>query len=659
MNMLDDAYRAQQLRELLNYHAKKYYMDDNPEIEDAAYDALMRELKQIETQNPELITPDSPTHRVGGYADTKFEPVAHAVPMESLLDAFEVAEVSAFDKRVREAVPDATYVVEPKIDGLSVSLEYENGVFVRGSTRGDGLIGEDVTANLRTIRSVPLRLKQDLPFLEVRGEVYMPRDVFLKTVEQQELKEEKPFKNPRNAAAGSLRQKNPKITAARGLDIFVFNIQQVRGVTPGTHKESLDLLTQLGFKTVPFYNTFSAVEDVLAELERIGSVRGTLPFDIDGAVIKLNTIADRAALGSTSKFPKWALAYKYPPEEKTTVLLDIEVNVGRTGVLTPTAVLEPVLVAGSTVSRATLHNQDYITQKDIRVGDTVVIRKAGDIIPEVLTVLNHAQGARPYVLLSQCPSCRAQVFRDEDEAAVRCVNPDCPAQLLRMLIHFCSRDAMDIEGLGEGILERLTQEGMLKSAADIYRLDAQQLVALERFAEKSAANLITAIENSKSNDLHRLIFALGIRHIGQKAAKLLASRFRSMEALMNAAPEDIAAIEGFGGIMAQSAADFFSLPRSRALVHELADLGLNMSSLQTDTGNRFTGLTFVLTGTLPTLARAQATEMIEKLGGKVSGSVSKKTTYVLVGEDAGSKLKKAQDLGVTIIDETAFLRMVE
>ena len=657
--MTDDARRAQQLRELLDYHAEKYYMDDNPEIEDDAYDALMRELKQIETQNPELITPDSPTHRVGGYADTKFEPVAHAVPMESLLDAFEVAEVSAFDKRVREVVPDAAYVVEPKIDGLSVSLEYENGVFVRGSTRGDGLVGEDVTANLRTIRSVPLRLTRELPFLEVRGEVYMPRDVFLRTAEQQELKEEKPFKNPRNAAAGSLRQKNPKITATRGLDIFVFNIQQVRGFTPGTHKESLDLLTQLGFKTVPFYNTFSTVEDVLAELERIGSVRGTLPFDIDGAVIKLNTIADRAALGSTSKFPKWALAYKYPPEEKTTVLLDIEVNVGRTGVLTPTAVLEPVLVAGSTVSRATLHNQDYITQKDIRVGDTVVIRKAGDIIPEVLTVLNHAQGARPYVLPSQCPSCRAQVFRDEDEAAVRCVNPDCPAQLLRMLIHFCSRDAMDIEGLGEGILERLTQEGMLKSAADIYRLDAQQLAALERFAEKSAANLITAIENSKSNDLHRLIFALGIRHIGQKAAKLLASRFRSMEALMNAAPEDIAAIEGFGGIMAKSAADFFSLPRSRALVHELAELGLNMSSLQTDTGDRFTGLTFVLTGTLPTLARAQATEMIEKLGGKVSGSVSKKTTYVLAGEDAGSKLKKAQDLGVTIIDETAFLRMVE
>lgn len=657
--MTDDARRAQQLRELLDYHAKKYYMDDNPEIEDAAYDALMRELKQIETRNPEMITPDSPTHRVGGYADTKFEPVEHLVPMESLLDAFEFAEVSAFDKRVREVVPDAAYVVEPKIDGLSVSLEYENGVFVRGSTRGDGLVGEDVTANLRTIRSVPLRLTRELPFLEVRGEVYMPRDVFLRTAEQQELKEEKPFKNPRNAAAGSLRQKNPKITATRGLDIFVFNIQQVRGFTPGTHKESLDLLTQLGFKTVPFYNTFSTVEDVLAELERIGSVRGTLPFDIDGAVIKLNTIADRAALGSTSKFPKWALAYKYPPEEKTTVLLDIEVNVGRTGVLTPTAVLEPVLVAGSTVSRATLHNQDYITQKDIRVGDTVVIRKAGDIIPEVLTVLNHAQGARPYVLPSQCPSCRAQVFRDEDEAAVRCVNPDCPAQLLRMLIHFCSRDAMDIEGLGEGILERLTQEGMLKSAADIYRLDAQQLAALERFAEKSAANLITAIENSKSNDLHRLIFALGIRHIGQKAAKLLASRFRSMEALMNAAPEDIAAIEGFGGIMAKSAADFFSLPRSRALVHELAELGLNMSSLQTDTGDRFTGLTFVLTGTLPTLARAQATEMIEKLGGKVSGSVSKKTTYVLAGEDAGSKLKKAQDLGVTIIDETAFLRMVE
>jgi len=651
--------RAAELREAVNYHSNKYYLEDSPEIEDFEYDKLLRELTDIETQYPELVAADSPTHRVGGFADDQFEAVIHSVPMESLQDAFSLDEVSAFDSRVRETAPDAVYIVEPKIDGLSVSLEYENGVFVRGSTRGDGLVGEDVTVNLRTIRSIPLKLNTAIPFIEVRGEVYMPRSTFMRIVEQQELNEEKPFKNPRNAAAGSLRQKNPKITAQRSLDIFVFNIQQVTGVELSDHKSSLDFIKNLGIKTIPFYNEFRTMDEVISELERIGETRGTLPFDIDGAVIKVNSFAQRRALGSTSKFPKWALAYKYPPEEKQTKLLNIEINVGRTGVLTPTAVLEPVLVAGSTVSRATLHNQDFITEKDIRIGDTVIIRKAGDIIPEVLYVVSHSENSQNYRLPDICPSCGAETVREPEESAVRCLNPECPAQLLRLLIHFCSRDAMDIEGLGEGILERLVNEGMLKTVADIYRLNFEQISVLDRFEKKSASNLIAAINTSKENDLYRLIFALGIRHIGQKAAKLLAERFNTMDAVMEASAEEILGIEGFGGIMANSATDYFALPQSKALMEELKENGLNMKSKKEIKDTRFSGKTFVLTGTLPTFSRIDATAVIESFNGQVSSSVSKKTSFVLAGEDAGSKLIKANELGVAVISESQFLEMIK
>ncbi len=651
--------RAQELRDIIHYHSDKYYNEDAPEIEDFEYDKLLRELVEIEDIYPELITEDSPTHRVGGLAGNQFQAVRHIVPMESLQDAFDIAEVMAFDKRVRETAPDATYIVEPKIDGLSVSLEYENGVFTRGSTRGDGFTGEDVTANLKTIRSIPLRLKSSVPYIEVRGEVYMPHQVFMQIVEKQELNEEKPFKNPRNAAAGSLRQKNPKITAQRSLDIFVFNIQQVRGTELLDHKSSLDYLKSLGFKTIPMYNEFAAIDEVITELEKIGMLRGRLPYGIDGAVIKVNNFDRRIVLGSTSKFPKWALAYKYPPEEKQTKLLGIEINVGRTGVLTPTAILEPVLLAGSTVGRATLHNQDYITDKDIRLGDTVVLRKAGDIIPEVLAVVSHAENSTPYLLPNVCPSCGAPVVREPEESAVRCVNPECPAQLLRLLIHFCSRDAMDVEGLGEGVLERLVNEGLLKTVADIYRLDFEQISVLERFAQKSAENLINAIELSKQKELDRLIYALGIRHIGQKSAKLLAQRFHTIDEVMAATEEEIASIEGFGSVMAKSLADYFALPQSRALIEELKENNLNMKSEEKTKDNRFAGKTFVLTGTLPTYSRAEATEIIESFSGRVSSSVSKKTGFVLAGEDAGSKLTKANTLGVTVIDEEQFLKMIE
>mgnify|MGYP003289927352 FL=1 len=650
--------RAKELRDQLNYHSYKYYVEDNPEIGDYEYDMLQRELAAIEKDFPELITSDSPTQRVGGSAVGMFEPVVHAVPLESLQDAFSFDEVRAFDARIRETFPDAEYVVEPKIDGLSVALEYENGVFVRGSTRGDGITGEDVTANLRTVNSIPLRLRSDVERIEVRGEVYMPKNVFASLVEEQELNGEKTFKNPRNAAAGSLRQKNPVITASRKLDIFVFNIQQYSGSDINAHKQSIDYLKTLGFKTVPFYNKLYNIDDVIGELNRIGEIRSSLPFDIDGAVIKVDSFAQRAEIGSTAKFPRWALAYKYPPEEKETTLIDVEVAVGRTGVLTPTAVFEPVLVAGSTVSRATLHNQDFIDEKDIRLGDRVVIRKAGDIIPEVIRVVSHKENSERFVLPDSCPSCGAKVIREEDEAAVRCVNPECPAQLLRNLIHFCSRDAMDIEGMGDAVLEKLVSSGMLTKASEIYTLGKQDFMTLDGFKDKSSQNLVDAIEKSKNNDLSKLVFALGIRHVGQKAGKILADHFGSMDALMTASVEELTSIEGFGGIMAQSVADFFSLEQSKNEIAALALYGVNMVSQKEKIDNRFEGKTFVLTGTLPSLSRNEASELIEKYGGKTASSVSKKTSYVLAGEEAGSKLVKAQALGITIITEEEFKEMI-
>lgn len=650
--------RAGQLREALNYHSKRYYDDDDPELEDYQYDALMRELEEIEAVFPELIVPDSPTHRVGGHFDNSFEAVMHTVPMESLQDAFSEAEVREFDERVKQTVAQADYVVEPKIDGLSVSLEYENGFFVRGSTRGDGTTGEDITANLRTIRTVPLKLNRALPFLEVRGEVYLPREKFLSIVREQELREEKPFKNPRNAAAGSLRQKNPKITAERGLDIFVFNIQRIEGESIHGHKQSLDFLKEIGFQTIPFYHRCANIEAAIDEIKVLGEKRGSLEYDIDGAVIKVDDFSIREELGSTSKFPKWAVAFKYPPEEKETVLRGIEINVGRTGVLTPTGLFDPVQLAGTTVARATLHNEDFIAEKDIRIGDTVIIRKAGDIIPEVVSVTRHGRDSSPFEMPDVCPSCGARVVREDGEAAVRCENSDCPAQLLRVLIHFCSRDAMDIDGMGPAVLELLVNADMVKTVADIYTLNMQQVAGFERMGEKSAENLAAAIEKSKQNDLSRLIYSLGIRHIGAKAGKLLARRFGTMDAVMQASLEELEGIDGFGGIMAASVRTYFALPETGELIAALRAQGVNMQSTQEIADTRFAGKTFVLTGTLPTYSRSEAGALIEKMGGKVSASVSKKTSYILAGEAAGSKLEKAAALGIPIISEEEFQQML-
>lgn len=658
MNFEKAKQRAEELRGILQYHSHKYYVEDSPEIDDYEYDMLLRELSGIEEEYPDLVTPDSPTQRVGGEAVSSFTEVRHAVPMESLQDAFSFKEIKDFEERVRETIEHPAYCIEPKIDGLSVSLEYENGMFMRGSTRGDGTVGEDVTENLRTIPSIPLKLTEPLEYLEVRGEVYMPKESFARLREQQELNGEKLFKNPRNAAAGALRQKDPKVTASRGLAIFVFNIQQIRGAKLTRHKDSLDYLKTLGFRTIPFYRVVESAEEIIEELGRIRELRGTLAYDIDGAVVKVNDFADRGELGSTSKFPKWAIAYKYPPEEKETALLDIEINVGRTGVLTPTGVFEPVQLAGTTVSRAVLHNEDFIAEKDIRIGDTVVIRKAGDIIPEVVSVVRHAEGSEPFAMPGACPSCGEPVFREEGEAAVRCNNTDCPAQLLRNLIHFASRDAMDIEGLGPAIIEQLIGTGLVSSPADLYRLRAEDVAEIERMGEKSAQNLMDSLEKSRHNELSRLIFALGIRHIGQKAAKLLARRFGSMEAIRAASEEEIAAIDGFGGIMAKSVHNYFALEETSRLLERLAAAGVAPTEEAQAEDRRFEGLTFVLTGTLPRRTRSEAQKLIESFGGKAAGSVSKKTSYVLAGAEAGSKLAKAQQLGIPVISEEQFDEMI-
>lgn len=651
--------RAEELRKELNHHIFRYYVENENDISDFEYDMLMRELVSIEEAYPELLTPDSPTHRVGGQADGQFEKVVHTVKMESLQDAFDISEVEDFNRRVTDTVKNVSYVVEPKIDGLSVSLEYVNGVFTRGSTRGDGNVGEDITANLRTVKSIPLRLKKDIPFIEVRGEVYMPRDVFYKIVEEQEINGEKLFKNPRNAAAGSLRQKDPKITSKRNLDIFVFNIQRIEGKELHSHFESLEYIKELGFKTVPFFTKFDNIGDVLKEIDRIGSVRYTLPFDIDGAVIKVDDFSQREVLGSTAKVPRWALAWKYPPEEKETTLLDVEINVGRTGVLTPTGIFSPVILAGTTVSRATLNNEDFIKEKDIRIGDTVIIRKAGDIIPEVVSVVAHRKDSVPFEYPKNCPSCGAPVFREEGESAVRCDNPDCPAQLLRVLIHFCSRDAMDIDGLGDAVVETFVNQGLIGKISDIYRLDYEKISQLEGMGKKSADNIQNAVEKSKQNDLSRLLFAFGIRHIGQKASKLLTDKFGTLDNIMNASKEEILTIDGFGEVMADSVIEFFSLEQTKQMISKLKEFGLNMESQREIKDNRFEGMTFVLTGTLTNFTRNEAQEIIESYGGKAASSVSKKTTYVLAGEAAGSKLKKANELGVKVISEEEFRKMIK
>lgn len=647
------------LREQIEYHSHRYYDEDAPEIEDDEFDALTRELRELETAYPQLITADSYTQKVHGEISVLFTPVRHEVPLGSLQDVFSLEELREFDSRVRETVENPVYVVEPKIDGLSVSLEYRDGVFVRGATRGDGEMGEDVSANLRTIRTLPERLSRPVSRIIVRGEVYMPREQFAALVEEQEQNGEKAFKNPRNAAAGSLRQKDSAVTRKRGLAAFFFNLQLLEGEAVDGHDASLSLMEELGFPVIPFRLRTSSIEEVLEEVRRIGMVRSSLPYDIDGAVVKVDAFSDREQLGSTAKFPRWAVAYKYPPEEKTTTLLDVEIHVGRTGVLTPTGVFEPVTLAGTTVSRATLHNEEFIEEKRLGIGDTVVLRKAGDIIPEVVRVTAHRQDGAVYEFPKSCPSCGASVFREEDEAAVRCTNPECPAQRLRNLVHFASRDAMDIEGLGPAVVELLVGQELVANAYDLYHLDRDAVAALDRMGEKSADNLLKAIEASKENDLSRVLFALGIRHIGQKAAKLLAEQFGDMAAIEKATAEEISAIDGFGGIMAESVVKFFSLPSSQHFVEQLRLAGVNMQSRAERVDRRFAGMTFVLTGTLPTLKRDEASAMIERFGGKTAGSVSKKTSVVLAGEDAGSKLVKAQQLGIRIIDERAFLEMLQ
>ena len=650
--------RAEYLAQQLKYHNDLYYNQDNPEIEDYEYDAMLRELENLEAEFPQLVTPDSPTQKVGGNAGVKFSPVTHIVPMESLHDSFSYDELMDFDRKVREVVPNAEYIVEPKFDGLSVSVEYTNGILSRASTRGDGTTGEDVTDNILTIKSLPHRLKNAPSYLEVRGEVYMSFDSFFALTKKQEENEEKTFKNPRNAAAGSLRQKDSKITAQRNLDIFIFNIQQVEGVEITNHQQALNYLKDLGLP-VSFYNCYDNMNDVIKKIESIGNNRGNFPFAIDGAVVKVNNFNTRNLLGSTAKFPRWAEAYKYPPEEKETTLLSIEINVGRTGVLTPVGNFEPVLLAGTTVSRATLHNIDFITEKGICVGDKVIIRKAGEIIPEVLSVSSHSENAVPFEFPKLCPSCSSPVVREDGESAIRCTNTDCPAQLMRHLIHFVSRDAMDIEGLGPAVLEQLVNADLVKSPSDLYSLKYEDIISLDNKGDKSAQNLLNALEKSKSNELYRLVFALGIPHIGQKAAKTLCQKFTTIEGLFDANAEDISAIDGFGDIMAQSVVQYFSLDSTKSLIDELKSLGVQMKPSEViSTEGIFKGKTFVLTGTLPTMSRKEASTIIEQHGGKTSSSVSKKTDFVLAGEDAGSKLTKAQTLGITIITEEEFLNMI-
>ena len=651
--------RAEELRRVIERNNRLYYMENAPELEDFEYDALTRELKAIEAEYPQLVTPSSPTQHVNEAASSKFSKVAHTVKMESLQDAFSFGELREFDARVREAGVEPQYVVEEKIDGLSVSLEYQDGRFVRGSTRGDGLVGEDVTENLATIRAIPKTLPPGAPeFLEVRGEVYMPHDAFFALKEEQELQDKVPFKNPRNAAAGSLRQKDAKITAARGLSIFVFNLQQVRGRSFARHSETLDFIKQMGFPVSPRYRVFTSIEDALKEIEAIGQMRGTLAYDIDGAVIKVDDLAAREALGSTNKFPRWAIAFKYPPEVKETVVREVEVSVGRTGVLTPTAVFDPVFLAGTSVSRASLHNEDIIRSLDLRIGDTIRVRKAGDIIPEVIGVARHGDGTEPYRMPDTCPSCGAPVVHLQDEAALRCVNPECPAQSLRNLIHFASRNAMAIDGLGEAVAVQLTERGFVHTVADLYSLTKEQLLQLDKFKDKSAQNLLDAIEASKQNNLDKLVFGLGIRNIGDKAAAQLAEHFGAMQTLAAASGEEIAAIDGIGAVMAQSVTEFFARSGTADLLARLQAAGVNMEWHGEKKGTALAGMTLVVTGTLPHLSRQEAEALIVQNGGKASGSVSKKTAYVVAGEAAGSKLTKAQTLGIPILDEAGLYRLI-
>lgn len=648
----------EQLCKQAEQHNFNYYVLDDPTIEDDEYDRLMRRIKEIEAENPEIVSESSPTQHVGGYAINTFEKVTHEVQMGSLQDVFSKGELYEFDERVKKAVGKAVYCVEPKIDGLSVSLEYKDGIFTRGSTRGDGFVGEDITKNLKTIKSIPMVLREKIPFIEVRGEVYMPKADFEKLVRKQLENDEQPAKNPRNAAAGSLRQKDSRVTASRGLDIFVFNLQRIEGRELTCHSESLDYMKSLGFNVIDGYKTFDNIEDAVSRIMEIGENRQSYSYDIDGAVIKVDDFELRNELGSTAKVPKWAVAFKYPPEEKETKLLDIEINVGRTGALTPVAVFEHVWLAGTTVSRAVLHNQDYIDSKDIRIGDIIAVRKAGDIIPEVVRSVSHAENSEPFVIPHICPVCHGKAERAEDEAVIRCVNIDCPAQLLKNIEHFASRPAMNIDGLGEAVVKQLVENRLISTVADLYSLQQQDLEMLPGFAKVSASKLIANIENSKTNSPDRLLFALGIKGIGQKNAQLLMKHFGSIEKLSETSSEEISAVENFGDILANNIFTALHEPHMTELIERLKSYGVNTVYQSDVKSDKLAGLTFVITGTLPDMTRDEAKTLIEQNGGKCSGSVSKKTSYVLAGEEAGSKLTKAQQLGVTVISQQQLIEMI-
>ena len=652
--------RVIELKNLLTEANYRYYVLDDPTMADFEYDRLLRELEILEKENPELLTPDSPTQRVGGAAISAFEKYQHPVPLMSLQDVFSLDELNEFLEKILQVESKAEFSVEPKIDGLSVALEYVDGKFVRGATRGDGNVGEDVTENLKTIRSIPMSIENAPPRLIVRGEVYMPKKSFEKLNARQEEEGKALFANPRNAAAGSLRQLDPKICAQRGLDIYIFNIQLCEGVEFRTHAQSLDYLKALRFKVVP-YKKLSSIQEIDEYVLAINENRGELPCDIDGAVIKINDLQQREHLGATAKFPRWAAAYKYPPEIKETIVEDIVIQVGRTGVLTPKAVVRPVRLAGTTVTNATLHNQDFITERDIRIGDTVLIRKAGEIIPEILEVVKEKrlETAIPYFLPNSCPVCGAKVERDEDGAFMRCTGAACPAQLSRNIAHFVSRDAMDIDGLGGAIVDALIEKGLIKTPADIYFLSLDDVKSLWKSGTTAAKKLLQAVENSKQQDVSRLIYALGIRQVGAKAGKVLAAAFGNLDALMHATEEELTAVPDVGAVTAKNISEWFAQPQGREIIERLREAGVNFESKRVISDARFAGKTFVLTGALSKFTREEATEKIELFGGKASGSVSKKTSFVVVGENAGSKERKARELGIPILSEDQFLEMIQ
>lgn len=658
MNLYTATKRHEELSAIIERNSHLYYDLDSPQLSDYEYDMLCRELKKIEADYPTLVNLKSPTQHVGGAASAKFTKVIHLVKMESLQDAFSYDEILDFDRRVHDSAAEVTYVVESKIDGLSVSLEYENGVFTRGSTRGDGTQGEDVTENLMMIKDVPQKLANAPEFIEVRGEVYMPHASFERLVKEQELTDKPVAKNPRNAAAGALRQKDSAITKSRSLSIFVFNIQRIVGEELATHSDSLEYLQKLGFTVSPRYKIVNTIDEAISEIKAIGERRGSLNFDIDGAVVKVNSFTQRETLGSTNKFPRWAIAFKYPPEEKNTKLLSVDVSVGRTGVLTPTAVFEPVMLAGTSVARAILHNETFISDLKLAIGDIIRVRKAGDIIPEVIAVTKHSMGVL-FTMPHICPSCGAEVSHTDNEAALRCVNPECPAQALRNILHFASRTAMNIDGFGPAVAEQLVNLQLLSCAADIYYLDRDKLLSLDKFKDKSAENLLQAISASKQNNLDKLIFALGIRNIGSKAATLLAERFGDMDTLAHATYDELEGIDGFGGVMADSVIAFFAKSGTADLLQRLAGAGVNMQYVGEAKTDALLGKTIVVTGSLPSLSRNEAEALIVKNGGKAASSVSKNTDYVLAGDAAGSKLTKANALGITVLDEAAFLELIK